>query len=106
MRAKAPVRLLAALSLVSLTAGCFMVVPVPLGTTAAPSATKAPQPDSCGAAGLQDLIGQPKSALNGRDLAAGTRVIHPGQPVTMEYLAGRLNILIDHKGRISSLTCG
>lgn len=106
MRAKAPVRLIAALSLVSLTAGCFMVVPVPLGTTAAPSATNAPQPDSCGAAGLQDLIGQPKSALNGRDLAPVTRVILPGQPVTMDSFPERLNVWIDDNGRISSVICG
>ena len=96
-------RLLAGLSLVSLTSGCFLLVPVPLGTPVAPAASA---PDSCGAAALKDLIGQPKSALDGRDLAASTRIIHPGQPVTLDYNAKRLNILIDRKGRIASLQCG
>ncbi|ETD86287.1 I78 family peptidase inhibitor [Rhodobacter capsulatus] len=106
MRAKALARLAVGLTLVSLSSGCFLVVPVPLGTAVVPPATAPSGPDSCGAAGLKDLIGQPKSALDGRDLAAGTRVLHPGQPVTMEYSATRLNILIDRKGRISSLNCG
>lgn len=106
MRAKALSRLAVGLSLVGLTSGCFLVVPVPLGTAVPPSATAPSVPDSCGAAGLKDLIGQPKSALDGRDLAAATRIIHPGQPVTLDYSAERLNILIDRKGRISSLNCG
>lgn len=105
MRAKALSRLTVGLSLVGLTSGCFLVVPVPLGTAVVPPATAA-GPDSCGAAGLKDLIGQPQSALDGRDLAAATRIIHPGQPVTLDYSAERLNILIDRKGRISSLNCG
>ena len=103
MRRAALARLAAGLSLVSLTAGCFLLVPVPLGTPVAPAVSG---PESCGAAALTDLIGQPQSALDGRDLPPKTRIIHSGQPVTLDYNARRLNILIDRKGRIASLTCG
>lgn len=107
MRTAPLARLAAALALVGLTAGCFLVVPVPLGQTPLPPA--APQeatPDSCGAAGLRGLVGQPESALAALRLPQATRIIHPGQPVTMDYSAARLNILIDSKGRVASLHCG
>lgn len=64
-----------------------------------------PNPD-CGAAGLQDLIGQPASVLDAMRFSQPVRVIRPGQAVTMDYFAGRLNIELDAADRIVRLACG
>ncbi|WP_444454709.1 I78 family peptidase inhibitor [Rhodobacter capsulatus] len=107
MRATAFARLATGLSLLSLTSGCFMVVPVPLGqTTVRPAVPEATASDHCGAAGLRGLVGQPETALKGMRLPKSTRVLHPGQAVTMDYSETRLNVLIDSKGLISTLHCG
>ena len=107
MRAAFLARLIAGLSLVGLSSGCFVVVPVPLGqTTLPPAAPEKTAPDSCGAGGLQGLVGQSEAALSAIRLPQPLRVLHPGQAVTMDYSAARLNILIDSKGRVASLHCG
>lgn len=107
MRATALARLAAGLSLVSLTSGCFLIVPVPLGHTTVPATPAAAStPDRCGASGLQGLVGQPESALKGIRLPKPTRVVHPGDAVTMDYSETRLNVMIDSKGLISKLHCG
>jgi PBP1b-binding outer membrane lipoprotein LpoB len=64
-----------------------------------------PNPD-CGAAGLQDLIGQPASMLETMKFSQPVRVIRPGMAVTMDYFAGRLNIETDAADRITRVTCG
>ena len=63
--------------------------------------------DSCGAHAAAHLIGKDAAAVsalaNRRD---PIRVISPGQPVTMDYLATRLNIELDAAGKIVRLNCG
>ncbi len=85
--------------LVLLSACVPVVVPVPL-----------PGPDlvedACGAAGMQDLIGQRQSVLAAMTFPAPTRIIQPGMAVTMDYSAARLNIWIGKDGRIERVTCG
>lgn len=71
-----------------------------------PEAEVPPTPDSCGAAALQDLLGQPEAVLATMRFAQPLRIIHPGDAVTMDFSEGRLNILIDAEGRISALNCG
>ncbi|MDP3264755.1 MAG: I78 family peptidase inhibitor [Tabrizicola sp.] len=61
---------------------------------------------SCGADGLQALIGQDKSVLAAMSFPAGTRFIEPGTPVTMDYSESRLNIHIGRTGRIERVSCG
>ena len=34
------------------------------------------------------------------------RTLRPGQAVTMEYLAGRLNLYLDASGNIERIGCG
>ena len=34
------------------------------------------------------------------------RVVRPGQPVTMDYSAARVNINVNERNAISSITCG
>ena len=65
-----------------------------------------PQPNACGAAGMQDLVGKDQSVLAAMTLPAGTRVITPGMAVTEDYSASRLNIDLDAQGRITGLWCG
>ena len=61
---------------------------------------------SCGATGLQGLIGKPESALDGMRFAGPVRVIKPGMAVTMDYSPARLNVVLDETGKISRISCG
>ena len=65
-----------------------------------------PGPDACGAAGMQDLLGQDRGVLAAMTLPTGTRVITPGMAVTEDYSASRLNIDLDAQGRITGIWCG
>lgn len=38
--------------------------------------------------------------------ADSVRTLKPGQVVTMEYLAGRLNLYLDADGKIERIACG
>lgn len=65
-----------------------------------------PVEDACGAAGLQQMVGQPASALDTMRFAQPMRVIRPGQAVTMDYNAERLNFAVGEDGRITRVYCG
>jgi hypothetical protein len=67
---------------------------------------KVPAADACGAAGLQNLIGQSRDVLAAMTLPQGTRVIEPGMPITEDYSETRLNIDLDAQGRIARVWCG
>ncbi|QBF30300.1 I78 family peptidase inhibitor [Thalassococcus sp. S3] len=63
------------------------------------------RPDTCGASGYQSLIGQPIAAVTlPADL--NMRIVGPGDIVTMEYDASRLNFETDEMGVIQRVTCG
>ena len=68
----------------------------------------APQPDltSCNAVGLEGLIGAPASLLPTDGEWSALRIINPGQAVTMDYSATRLNVRVNEAGIIQSLSCG
>lgn len=66
----------------------------------------APDPDACGASGMQNLVGRNASALAAMTLPQSTRVIYPGTPVTEDYRPDRLNIDIDQSSRITGVWCG
>ena len=72
----------------------------------APHAAFNPPEDACGARALASLVGRPESVLAVMTFPAPTRIIHPGEAVTMDYSAERLNILIDDKGLIDRVNCG
>ena len=65
-----------------------------------------PAVDQCGAAALQVLVGQPVRVLPDSGPWATKRIIRPGQLVTQEFSATRLNVQVDGAGRILALTCG
>jgi hypothetical protein len=65
-----------------------------------------PEQNVCGAAGMQNLIGQDDDVLAAMTVPVGTRLIYPGTPVTEDYSPARLNIDIDQFGRITGVWCG
>jgi hypothetical protein len=65
-----------------------------------------PEPEACGAKGMEKLLWKDRAVLAAMTFPAGTRVIEPGQPVTADYSAERLNIDLDRQGRITRVWCG
>ena len=65
-----------------------------------------PKQMSCGADGMQDLVGKEASALAAMTFPAGTRIIRPGMPITRDLRPDRLNIDLDDQGRITRVWCG
>lgn len=66
---------------------------------------------SCDASQAQALVGQPAGsevAAQAQHLSgAGTvRWLHPGDIITMEFRADRLNLVLDAQNRIQSIRCG
>ena len=61
---------------------------------------------SCGGDHVFGLIGQPITELPEAGKWGTLRVIGPGQPVTEDYSETRLNVEIDHDGRITGIWCG
>ena len=75
-------------------------------TTLFTTPVPAPAIDQCGAGGLQTLVGQPVRVLPDSGPWSTKRIIRPGQLVTQEFSATRLNVQVDRAGRILALTCG
>ncbi len=83
---------------------------------AALAACAAPQPvivpsqdgagDTCGLAALSDLLGQPASVLDTMRFAQPIRVIRPDDAVTEDFSPERLNVHLDERDRVESLSCG
>jgi hypothetical protein len=77
-----------------------------------PQSTPVPPEDAaCNAAAAQELVGRVGSpALAGeaqRLAGAGTvRFLRPGQIVTMEYRADRLNLHVGADNRVERIVCG
>jgi hypothetical protein len=62
--------------------------------------------DSCGATALASFVGQSATELIGADFGRPTRIIQPGEAVTMDFNPERLNFDIDATSRISRVWCG
>ena len=65
----------------------------------------------CNAAPAKHLVGRPATAELGAEALRVTgsgnlRWIRPGDIVTMEFRADRLNIELDAQGRVTRLRCG
>ena len=89
-------------------------------TATAPGRSPVPQPPpsgslpisgSCSATEAQFAIGQTRSndLLERARVAANAsvaRFLVPNQPITMEYLASRLNLELDEKNFVRSARCG
>ena len=65
------------------------------------------EPDTCKAAGLQGLIGQPSGMLRTVALAGPLRVVGPNEVVDQEeYRSTRVDAYVDGAGVIARLSCG
>lgn len=64
------------------------------------------QPDRCGLADLPPLRGQEMERLADFRLPGPLRVLWPGQEISNEINATRLNAEVDVTGRILRLMCG
>ena len=98
-----PSPVLAAMVAAVLTAGC---------TTPAPATgpTGAPRGDLCNAQAAQSWVGQTSTAkvVEAARVQSGAlmaRILRPGQMVTKEYNAQRLNLEVDANGRIVAARC-
>lgn len=63
-----------------------------------------PGADTCGAAEVQPLIGQPISRYEAPE-GKSVRIIRPGDAVSMDYRPDRLNISLDETDRIVAVDC-
>jgi len=106
MRYSSKVIGMAALAMV---AGCSVIeqpkAPPPIGASTAPAG------NICNTQGAQWAVGKSATAkvLEEARVRAGARmarVLHPGQPATMEFDAQRLNLMIDAGGKVKSANCG
>ena len=70
-----------------------------------PPRVRPPEMSTCGAVDLQNLVGRPVSTLE-RTIVERARVIRPGQAVTMDFNAARLNLELDAEDRVLRLWCG
>ena len=95
----------------NLTVACLMAAAGVLAACDVPTVPPGGGPDfpsdgACGAADLQYLVGEPAARLAAMTFPSPTRIVRPGDAVTQDYSPQRLNIFIDLKEKISSLTCG
>jgi hypothetical protein len=77
----------------------------------APVASSAVAGETCDAAGAQFAVGRPLDVQLERDARARSgakvvRVVRPGQMITLEFNAQRLNIEVDGTGRVIRVRCG
>lgn len=85
------------------------VAPAPPSVSAAPTIPLPPPspPDACGAAGMQWLVGQPRSKIPVPTDPSRRRVACTTCPVTMDYRSDRLNIFFDaDTGIVKEVKCG
>lgn len=62
--------------------------------------------DTCNMAQYSALIGKPATDPGVPPASATVRIIKPGDQVTMDFQATRLNVDLDAAGTITGLRCG
>ena len=62
--------------------------------------------DTCGLAEVQDFIGENESVVMATVFVNPTRIIHPGDSVTMDFNPERINFRVGPGGLIEQITCG
>ena len=90
-----------------LIAACGNTTPASSGAAPAPG----PASTRCNAAPAQFATGRTidaalESDARARAGARTSRVLKPGQVVTMEFNAERLNLTVDDAGRVTRVSCG
>lgn len=60
---------------------------------------------NCGAERFSDLLGKREAALEAVTLPSRSRILRPGDAITLDFSPDRLTIDIDDQGFIASVTC-
>lgn len=60
----------------------------------------------CGALALAAFRGQHYARLADHPMQGVLRILHPLQPMTMDFSPSRLNVRVDSNGRIGDMFCG
>lgn len=92
-----------ALVVLALLAACAQ--PAPPASQTPPNTEEATAQDACHASRFRQLVGTAASAIDRSTLPANTRVIMPGQMITMDFRADRLNIRVGPDGTVTELGC-
>ena len=79
--------------------------PAPPPPAATPPPTD-PAADTCNMAQYATLVGKPSTDAGVPPASATVRIIKPGDQVTMDFLANRLNIEVGADGNITAVRCG
>lgn len=93
---------------------CASAPPPPPPPAPPPPVVQAPPPAPlpvCDAAGAQFAVGQGatpalEAAVRHRANAAAVRLLKPGQMVTQEFDASRVNLELDARNRVKAVRCG
>ena len=93
--------------------GCsgYGSAPAASSGSAGASATPPPASGQCNAQPAQGAVGQSSTSTivesaRARSGAQMARILRPGQMITKEFNAQRLNLEVDANGRILTVTCG
>lgn len=94
-----------ALSGTLVLAACATMPPVDTGGPYPPTAMQCDAERAhwaIGRAATAEVVEEVRAATQSRDV----RVIHPGEAVTMDYRADRVNIHVNERNAITRITCG
>jgi hypothetical protein len=69
------------------------------------TAEEATAQDTCHASQWRQYVGRPASEIDRSQLPARARVIMPGQMITMDFAAERLNIRVGPDGKVTEVGC-
>lgn len=102
------VRAVPSLALGLLLSACALPQPAP---DVPANSTGAPPGGVCNAQGLAGYVGQTATAsvteaVRVRSGARMARILRPGQMITKEFMAERVNLEVDAAGRIVAVRCG
>ena len=99
----------------AITVGVILAGMTLAGCSATGAGPTPPPTADCGAAALQDRIGEPVTGETAADVRVGgepvqslgnVRVVAPGEVVTMEFSAERLTLETDEAGNMAAARCG
>ena len=102
---------LRAIGMLAAAAATLGACATPAGSTPPLEPSPPAETERCDAEAARSVVGQVYSAATAEQARAASgatvvRRIEPGQMVTMEFRAGRLNIDTDAGGRITAVRCG
>jgi len=89
-------------------AACSQTVagtPAPAPPPPPNNAQDATAQDTCGASHWRQYVGRPASEIDRSQLPSRARVIMPGQMITMDFSAERLNIRVGPDGKVTEVGC-